>query len=156
VLHASGFEFNYLTHAQQALWVVIITASWQQLSYNFLFFLAALQLIPKTMLEAAVLDGASAWQRFWHVTFPMLSPTTAFLITMNVLYAVFDTFGIIHVMTQGGPGNKTTTLIYKVYEDGFINMDPGGSSAQSVVLMVVVTSLTLLQFWVLEKRVHYV
>jgi sn-glycerol 3-phosphate transport system permease protein len=154
-LKAIGIEFNTLVHAKQALLVVIITASWQQFSYNFLFYYAALKMIPPSILEAAILDGASSWRRFWQISLPLLSPTSFFLLTMNLIYAFFDTFGIIQVMTNGGPGLSTTTLMYKVYKDGFVGMDPGGSSAQSVVLMLVVVSLTLLQFRFLEKRVHY-
>ena len=150
-----GVDFNYVIHAQQALLVVILTASWQQFSYNFLFFFAALKLIPNTLIEAAIMDGASSWRRFWQIIFPLLSPTTFFLLTMNLIYAFFDTFGIIHVITNGGPGYSTTTLIFKVYEDGFVGMDPGSSSAQSVVLMILVVAITLLQFRYLEKKVHY-
>ncbi|KTD30547.1 MULTISPECIES: ABC transporter permease subunit [Legionella] len=154
-LQSIGVHFNYLTHANQALLVIILTASWQQFSYNFLFFFAALKAIPQSLLEAAILDGASAWRRFWQIIFPLLSPTTFFLLVMNLIYAFFDTFGIIDVMTHGGPGNSTTTLIYKVYKDGFVGMDPGSSSAQSVMLMGIVIALTLFQFRYLEKKVHY-
>lgn len=154
-LELLGVNFNYLTHANQALLVVILTASWQQFSYNFLFFFAALKAIPNSLIEAAVIDGASPWRRFWQIIFPLLSPTTFFLLVMNLIYAFFDTFGIIDVMTHGGPGNTTTTLIYKVYKDGFVGMDPGSSSAQSVLLMLIVISLTLIQFRYLEKKVHY-
>jgi sn-glycerol 3-phosphate transport system permease protein len=150
-----GIDFNYLVHAHQALFIVIMTASWQQFSYNFLFFFAALKMIPATLIDAAILDGASSWRRFWQIIFPLLSPTTFFLLVMNLIYSFFDTFGIIHVMTNGGPGYSTTSLIYKVYQDGFVGMDPGSSSAQSVMLMVMVTGLTLLQFRYLEKKVHY-
>ncbi|KTC97964.1 ABC transporter permease subunit [Legionella erythra] len=150
-----GFDFNYLIHGRQALAVVILTAGWQQLSYNFLFFFAALKAIPPSLIDAAIIDGASAWRRFWQVIFPLLSPTTFFLLIMNLIYAFFDTFGIIDVMTGGGPDNGTTTLIYKVYKDGFVGMDPGSSSSQSVVLMLMVVALTLLQFRYLEKKVHY-
>lgn len=150
-----GIDFNYLIHAKQALAVVIITASWQQFSYNFLFFFAALKMIPPSLLEAAIIDGASRWNRFWHIIFPLLSSTSFFLLIMNLIYSFFDTFGIIQVMTNGGPGNYTTTLVYKVYKDGFVGMDPGSSSAQSVVLMLLVIGLTLLQFRYLEKKVHY-
>jgi len=150
-----GVDFNYLTNANQALFVVILTASWQQFSYNFLFFFAALNLIPRSLIDAAIIDGASAWRRFWQIIFPLLSPTTFFLLVMNLIYSFFDTFGIIHVMTNGGPEQRTTTLIYKVYKDGFVGMDPGSSSAQSVMLMIIVIGLTLLQFRYLEKRVHY-
>jgi sn-glycerol 3-phosphate transport system permease protein len=154
-LRCFGIDFNYLVHAKQALFVVILTASWQQFSYNFLFFFAALKLIPSDLMDAAKIDGASGWRRFWDVIFPLLSPTTFFLVTMNLIYSFFDTFGIIHVLTHGGPGHSTTTLIYKVYKDGFIGMDLGSSAAQSVLLMLVVTGLTFLQFRYLEKKVHY-
>lgn len=150
-----GIDFNYLIHPKQALIVVILAASWQQFSYNFLFFLAALKLVPSALIDASIIDGASSWQRFWHVIFPLLSPTAFFLLTMNVIYSFFDTFGIIQVMTQGGPEYSTTTLVYKVYQDGFVGMDPGSSSAQSVILMLMVIGLTWLQFRYLEKKVHY-
>lgn len=148
-------HLNYMVHPGQAMMVVVIAACWQQFSYNFLFFYAGLQAIPESLHEAAKLDGANAWQRFWQITFPLLAPTTFFLLVINVIYAFFDTFGIIQVMTQGGPGNTTTTLVFKVYNDGFLGLDMGSSAAQSVVLMVVVILLTLFQFNYLEKRVHY-
>ncbi len=154
-LQGMGFEFNYLIHAKQALMVVIFTSSWQQFSYNFLFYFAALKMIPQALIEAAILDGASGWRRFWQVIFPLLSPTTFFLLIMNLIYAFFDTFGIIQVMTNGGPGISTTTLVYKVYKDGFISMDPGSSAAQSVLLMLIVVVFTMAQFRYLEKKVHY-
>ena len=154
-LHRFDIDFNYIVHAKQALLVVIMTASWQQFSYNFLFFFAALKMIPPSLIDAAIIDGASSWRRFWQIIVPLLSPTTFFLLIMNLIYSFFDTFGIIHVMTNGGPGHSTTTLIYKVYKDGFVGMDPGSSSAQSVMLMFIVIGLTLLQFRYLEKRVHY-
>jgi len=150
-----GIDFNYLIHAEQALLVVIMAASWQQFSYNFLFFYAALRMVPRDLIDAATIDGASPWCRFWQIIFPLISPTTFFLLIMNLIYSFFDTFGIIHVMTNGGPGYSTTTLIYKVYKDGFVGMDPGSSSTQSVLLMIIVIGLTLLQFRYLEKRVHY-
>ncbi|WP_028373122.1 ABC transporter permease subunit [Legionella lansingensis] len=154
-LQLLGVSFNYLTNPKQALIVVVITASWQQLSYNFLFFFAALKAIPNTLIEAAIIDGASRWQLFWQIIFPLLSPTTFFLLVMNLIYGFFDTFGIIDIMTSGGPNNSTTTLIYKVYKDGFVGMDPGSASAQSVMLMLLVIGLTLIQFRYLEKKVHY-
>lgn len=154
-LNVLGIDFNYLIHPRQALLVIIVTASWQQLSYNFLFYFAALQAVPKSLIEAAIIDGASASRRFWQIVFPLLSPTTFFLLVMNLIYAFFDTFGIIDVLTHGGPDGKTTTLIYKVYKDGFVGMDPGSSAAQSVLLMVFVVGLTLIQFLYLEKKVHY-
>ena len=154
-LHWFGIGFNYSIHPRQALLIIILTASWQQLSYNFIFIYAALHRIPHYFLDAAILDGANAWQRFWQITFPLISPTTFFLIIMNMIYCFFDTFGIIDVITHGGPAYSTTTLIYKVYEDGFVGMDPGGSSAQSVILMGFVIILTFMQFHFLEKKVHY-
>lgn len=155
LLHQFGIEFNYLTHVKQALLVIIIAGSWQQFSYNFLFFFAALKMLPKSLIEAAIMDGASSWRRFWQIIFPLLSPTLFFLLIMNLIYSFFDTFGIIQVMTNGGPGYSTTTLVFKVYKDGFVGMDPGSSAAQSVVLMVIVSVLTFLQFRYLEKKVHY-
>lgn len=153
--HYWGFDFNYLIHPKQALLVVILAASWQQFSYNFLFYFAALKLVPTSIIEAAMLDGAKSYQRFWQIIFPLISPTTFFLFIMNLLYAFFDIFAVIQVVTNGGPGNSTTTLIYKVYQDGFIGMDPGGSAAQSVILMIFVVLFTLLQFRYLEQKVHY-
>jgi len=150
-----GFEFNYMLHPGQALFVVVVAASWQQFSYNFLFFFASLQAIPKSLLEAGMIDGANAWQRFWHIIFPLLSPTTFFLLVINVIYAFFDTFGIIQVMTRGGPGNTTSTLVYKVYNDGFIGLDLGSSAAQSVILMAIVIGLTVIQFKYIDKKVVY-
>lgn len=150
-----GIDFNYLIHPKQALAVIILTASWQQFSYNFLFFLAALQAMPKSLLEAATLDGATSWQRFRQITLPLIAPTTFFLLVMNLIYSFFDTFGIIDVLTKGGPDNKTSTLIYKIYKDGFVGMDPGSSAAQSLILMLMVTGLILFQFRYLERKVHY-
>jgi sn-glycerol 3-phosphate transport system permease protein len=155
LLNKLGVEFNYLIHAKQALIVIIISASWQQFSYNFLFFLAALQSIPSSILEAATLDGASSWHRFWHIIFPLISPTSFFLLITNLMYAFFDTFGIIDVLTNGGPGTSTTTLIYKIYQDGFVGMDLSSSAAQSIFLMIIVVLLTLIQFRYMEKKVHY-
>lgn len=150
-----GMEFNYLTHPFQAMATIIITASWQQFSYNFLFFFAALSAIPKEIIEAATIDGASSWRLFWQIKLPLISPTTFFLLIMNLIYAFFDTFGIIDVMTHGGPAQSTTTLIYKVYQDGFVGFDPTSSSTQSVVLMIVVSLMIWLQFQYVEKKVHY-
>ena len=137
------------------MFVVILTASWQQFSYNFLFYFAALRAIPQTLIDAAIIDGASPRQRFWQIIVPLLSPTTFFLLIMNLIYGFFDTFGIIQVMTHGGPGTSTTNLIYKVYQDGFEGMDLGSSSAQSVLLMIIVVLVSLVQFKYLEKKVHY-
>lgn len=154
-LHQIGIEFDYVNQPHQALIAVILTASWQQFSYNFLFYFAALKAIPLSVIDAAIMDGASLGQRFRQIILPLLSPTTFFLLIMNLIYGFFDTFGIIHVMTRGGPGNSTTNLIYKVYQDGFEGMDLGSSSAQSVLLMILVIVISLLQFKYLEKKVHY-
>ncbi len=153
--HYIGIDWNYLVHPGQAMFVVVIASCWQQFSYNFLFFFAGLQAIPQSLLEAASIDGANAWQRFWHIVFPLLSPTTFFLLVINVIYAFFDTFGVISVMTQGGPGRATSTLVYKVYRDGFIGQDFGASSAQSVILMLIVIGLTVVQFKYIDEKVHY-
>jgi sn-glycerol 3-phosphate transport system permease protein len=154
-LRRLGVEWDYKLDGAQAMLLVILAASWKQVSYNFLFFLAGLQSIQKAVIEAAAIDGAGPARRFWSVVFPLLSPTTFFLLVVNVVYAFFDTFGTIHALTQGGPGKATETLIYKVYVDGVINLDLGGSSAQSVVLMLIVIGLTALQFRYIERRVHY-
>jgi sn-glycerol 3-phosphate transport system permease protein len=150
-----GIDWNYMLHAKQAMWLVIIAAVWQQFSYNFLFFLAGLQAIPKSLLEAAAIDGAGPKRRFFSIVFPLLSPTTFFLLIINMIYAFFDTFGIIQVVTQGGPYDSTNILVYKVYNDGFVGLDLGGSAAQSVVLMVIVIALTVIQFRYIERKVHY-
>lgn len=154
-LHYIGVDFNYVSNPRHALIIVIVTASWQQFSYNFLFYLAGLSRVSKELIDASILDGASSWRRFWQIVFPLLSPTTFFLMIMNLIYAFFDTFGIIHVITNGGPEYTTTTLVYKVYEDGFVGMDPGSSSAQSVMLMLIVTVIMLIQFRYFEEKVHY-
>jgi sn-glycerol 3-phosphate transport system permease protein len=155
MLKSVGIEFNYLTQTWSALAVIILVGSWQQFSYNFIFYIAALNAIPKSLKEAARLDGANAWQLFWQILWPLLSPTTFFLLVMNIIYAFFETFGIIHVLTQGGPGKATTTLMYKVYEDGFLGMDFGIAAAQSVLLMLIVMGLTRIQFKYLDNKVHY-
>lgn len=155
VLNKLGITFNYLIYPKQALLVIIMAASWQQLSYNFLFFFAALKAIPPSLIEAAIIDGASSRRIFWQIMFPLLSPTTFFLLIVNLTYAFFDTFGIIDVLTSGGPYHATTTLIYKIYKDGFVGMDLGSSSAQSVILMIVVSLLIMVQFRYLEKKVYY-
>jgi len=154
-LRRLGVPWDYKLSGVQAMLLVILAASWKQVSYNFLFFLAGLQSIHKAVIEAAAIDGAGPARRFWSVVFPLLSPTTFFLLVVNLVYAFFDTFGTIHALTQGGPGKATETLIYKVYVDGVINLDLGGSSAQSVVLMLIVIGLTALQFRYIERRVHY-
>ena len=150
-----GIDWNYLVNADQALLLLVIAAVWKQVSYNFIFFLAGLQAIPKSLLEAAAMDGAGPFRRFWTVVFPLLSPTTFFLLVMNIVYAFFDTFAIVDATTQGGPGQDTNILVYKVFVDGFRNMDFGGSAAQSVILMVMVIVLTVIQFRFIERRVNY-
>ena len=150
-----GFEWNHLLNGTHAMTLVVAAAVWKQISYNFLFFLAGLQSIPKSLLEAAAIDGASPWRRFWTIVFPLLSPTTFFLLVINIVYAFFDTFAIIDAATRGGPGKDTAILVYKVYYDGFKALDLGGSAAQSVVLMVIVVALTVVQFRFVEKKVNY-
>ena len=154
-MKASGYNWNPVLDGGQAMTLVVIAAAWKQVSYNFLFFLAGLQAIPKSLIEAAAIDGAGKWRRFWTIGFPLLSPTTFFLLVVNLTYAFFDTFGIIHTMTSGGPGRSTTVLVYKVYADGFVGQDLGSSAAQSVILMIVVAVLTVIQFRFIERRVHY-
>ena len=155
VLAAIGIEFNYVINGNQALLLVVFAAVWNQVSYNFLFFLAGLQSIPKSLIEAAAIDGAGPGRRFWDIVFPLLSPTGFFLLVINIIYAFFGTFGIIGSLTQGGPGQATNILVCKVYNDGFRGQDLGGSSAQSVILMIVVIALTFVQFRFIERRVHY-
>jgi sn-glycerol 3-phosphate transport system permease protein len=150
-----GIDWNHLLNGGQAMTLVVMAAVWKQISYNFLFFLAGLQSIPKSLIEAAAIDGAGPWRRFWTIVFPLLSPTTFFLLVINIVYAFFDTFGIIDAATEGGPGKETSILVYKVYYDGFKAMDLGGSAAQSVVLMVIVVALTVVQFRFVEKKVNY-
>jgi sn-glycerol 3-phosphate transport system permease protein len=153
-LNNLGIPWDYKLNGTQALLLVILASAWKQVSYNFLFFLAGLQAIPKSVIEAASMDAGPA-RRFWSIVFPLLSPTTFFLIVVNVVYAFFDTFGVIHALTGGGPAQATETLIYKVYIDGIVNLDLGGSSAQSVILMAVVIALTAIQFRFIERKVHY-
>jgi len=154
-LQSLGYEWNHVLRGGQAMVLVIVAAAWKQISYNFIFFLAGLQSIPKSMLEASAIDGAGPVKRFWTIVFPLISPTTFFLIVVNVVYAFFETFGIIHAVTQGGPYKSTEILVYKVYNDGFVGLDLGGSSAQSVILMIIVVSLTVFQFRYIERRVQY-
>lgn len=155
VMRMFGIDWNYLVDADKALTLLVIAAVWKQVSYNFIFFLAGLQAIPKSLLEAAAMDGAGPFRRFWTVVFPLLSPTTFFLLVMNIVYAFFDTFAIVDATTMGGPGQDTNILVYKVFVDGFRNMDFGGSAAQSVILMVMVIILTVIQFRFIERRVNY-
>ncbi len=154
-LRLMGIDWNHLLNGGQAMTLVVMAAVWKQISYNFLFFLAGLQSIPKSLIEAAAIDGARPWRRFWTIVFPLLSPTTFFLLVINIVYAFFDTFGIIDAATEGGPGKDTSILVYKVYYDGFKAMDLGGSASQSVVLMVIVVALTVVQFRFVEKKVNY-
>jgi len=154
-LRQLGVNWNHTLNGGQAMALVIIAAAWREISYNFLFFLAGLQAIPHSFIEAAAIDGAGPWRRFWTIVFPLLSPTAFFLIVVNIVYAFFDTFGVIHALTRGGPSYATNILVYKVFNDGFINLDLGGSAAQSVILMLVVISLTVIQFRFIERKVHY-
>jgi sn-glycerol 3-phosphate transport system permease protein len=154
-LRAAGLDWNHLLNGNHAMTLIVMAAVWNQISYNFLFFLAGLQSIPKSLVEAAAIDGAGPWRRFWTVQFPLLTPTTFFLLVINIVYAFFNTFGIVDAATQGGPGKDTAILVYKVYFDGFKALDLGGSAAQSVVLMVIVIALTVVQFRYVEKRVNY-
>ncbi|MGM3276130.1 sn-glycerol-3-phosphate ABC transporter permease UgpA [Ralstonia sp. 24A2] len=150
-----GVDWNYVLNGEQALFLVVVIAAWKQISYNFLFFLAGLQSIPKSLIEAAAIDGAGPWKRFWSIVFPLLSPTTFFLMVVNVVYAFFDTFAIIDSVTQGGPFKATETLVFKVYQDGVRGLDIGGSAAQSVILMGLVIVLTIVQFRYVERKVQY-
>jgi sn-glycerol 3-phosphate transport system permease protein len=154
-LRAAGVDWNPLLDGNQAAALIILAAAWKQISYNFLFFLAGLQAIPKSVFEAAAIDGARPMRRFWTVTFPLLSPTIFFLLVVNIVYAFFDTFGIIDTMTRGGPGTSTVTLVYKVYSDGLLGGNLGSSAAQSVILMVMVIVLTGIQFRFVERKVTY-
>jgi sn-glycerol 3-phosphate transport system permease protein len=135
--------------------LVVVASAWNRISYNFLFFLAGLQAIPRSVIEAAAIDGAHFWKRFWTIVIPLLSPTTFFLLVVNIVYAFFETFGVIHTITAGGPQQTTTILVYKVYADGFVGQDLGSSAAQSVILLLLVGILTIVQFRFIEKRVHY-
>jgi len=154
-LRKSGIQWNALLNGDQAMLLIVMAAVWKQISYNFLFFLAGLSSIPKSLIEAAAIDGAGPWRRFWTIVFPLLSPTTFFLLVINIVYAFFDTFGIVDAATEGGPGKDTSILVYKLYYDGFKALDLGGSAAQSVVLMVIVVTLTVIQFRFVEKKVNY-
>jgi sn-glycerol 3-phosphate transport system permease protein len=154
-LRSLGIQWDWVLQGDQALLLVVIAATWKQISYNFLFFLAGLQSIPKSLIEAAAIDGAGPMRRFWTIVFPLLSPTAFFLLVVNIVYAFFDTFGVIDATTQGGPAGATQILVYKVYYDGVKAADLGGSSAQSVILMVIVIALTVVQFRYVERRVQY-
>jgi sn-glycerol 3-phosphate transport system permease protein len=150
-----GIDWNHYLNKSQAMGLVIMAAAWKQVAYNFLFYLAAMQSIPKSVIEAAAIDGAGPLKRFWTIVFPLISPTTFFLIVINAVYAFFDTFGIIHAVTQGGPAGSTNILVYKVYNDGFVGLDLGGSAAQSVILMILVIAMTVVQFRFVERKVEY-
>lgn len=154
-LQGMGFEWDHVLNGNHAMALIVIASIWKYLSYNFLFFLAGLQSIPHSLIEAATIDGATPWKRFWSIVFPLLSPTTFFLLVINVVHAFFETFAIVDATTSGGPGKDTAILVYKVYYDGFKAMDINGSAAQSVVLMVIVIALTVIQFRFVEKKVHY-
>ena len=155
VLTVFGVDWNHKLNGAQAMTLVVIAATWKQISYNFLFFLAGLHSIPRSLIESASIDGAGPMRRFWTITFPLLSPTTFFLVVVNIVYAFFDTFGIIHAVTQGGPAKATEILVYKVYNDGFVGLDLGGSAAQSVILMALVIGMTVIQFRYIERKVQY-
>jgi sn-glycerol 3-phosphate transport system permease protein len=150
-----GYEFNFVINGGQALFLVILAATWNQISYNFLFFLAGLQSVPRSLMEAAAIDGAGPVWRFWTITLPLLSPTAFFLLVVNIIYAFFGTFGVIDAMTKGGPARATEILVFKVYNDGFRGQDFGGSAAQSAILMAIVVALTVIQFRFIERRVQY-
>ena len=154
-LKALGYDWNHTLQGDQAMFLVILASSWGRISYNFLFFLAGLQAIPKSIIEAAAIDGASFWKRFRTIVIPLLSPITFFLLVVNIVYAFFDTFGVIHTITSGGPEQSTTILVYKVFSDGFVSQDLGSSAAQSVILLVLVGILTVIQFKYIERKVHY-
>jgi sn-glycerol 3-phosphate transport system permease protein len=154
-LRTMGFNWNPLLNGNHAMTLVVMAAVWKQISYNFLFFLAGLQAIPRSVIEAAAIDGAGPMRRFWTVIFPLLSPTTFFLLVVNVVYVFFDTFGIIDAVTKGGPAGATTTMVYKVFADGRLGGDLGGSAVQSVFLMIIVIGLTTIQFRYVERKVQY-
>jgi len=150
-----GYDWNHVLNEGEAMGLVVVASSWGRISYNFLFFLAGLQAIPKSVIEAAAIDGAHFWTRFRTIVFPLLSPTTFFLLVVNIVYSFFETFGVIHTITSGGPQQATTILVYKVYSDGFVGQDLGSSAAQSVILLIVVSILTVIQFKYIERKVHY-
>lgn len=155
LLDMIGIDWNHYLNGKQAMALVIFAAAWKQIAYNFLFYLAAMQSIPRSVIEAAAIDGAGPFRRFRDIVFPLVAPTTFFLLVINAVYAFFDTFGIIHAVTQGGPANSTTILVYKVFSDGFVGLDLGGSAAQSVILMMLVIGMTIVQFRYVEKKVDY-
>ena len=150
-----GIDWNPVLNGSDAFFMVVMASAWKQVSYNFVFFMAGLQAVPKSLIEAAAMDGAGPMRRFWTITLPMLSPTLFFVTVMNIIYSFFETFGVIHAVTQGGPGGATNILVYKVYQDGFIGLNLGSSAAQSVVLMGLIVVITLVQFKYVERKVHY-
>ena len=150
-----GYDWNHVLNEGEAMGLVVVASAWGRISYNFLFFLAGLQAIPRSVIEAAAIDGAHFWTRFRTIVFPLLSPTTFFLLVVNIIYSFFETFGVIHTITSGGPQQATTILVYKVYADGFVGQDLGSSAAQSVILLAIVSVLTVIQFKYIERRVHY-
>lgn len=154
-LGAVGIDWNHYVNGDQALLMVIVAAAWKQVSYNFLFILSGLQSIPKSLIEAAAIDRAGPVRRFWSITFPLLTPTTFFLLVVNLVYAFFDTFSLIHATTEGGPADATSILVFKVYATGFVGQDYGGSAAQSVILMALVIAMTFIQFRYVERKVNY-
>ncbi|MDA7598877.1 sn-glycerol-3-phosphate ABC transporter permease UgpA [Alphaproteobacteria bacterium] len=150
-----GYDWNHVLNGGEAMGLVVVASAWGRISYNFLFFFAALQAVPRSVIEAAAIDGARFWRRFYTIVLPLLSPTTFFLLVVNIVYSFFETFGVIHTITSGGPQQTTTILVYKVFSDGFVGQDLGSSAAQSVVLLFVVGALTVVQFKFIEKKVHY-
>lgn len=154
-LSALGIDWNYNVNGNQAMLLMVIAAVWRQVAYNFLFFLAGLQAVPSSLLEAAAIDGAGPTKRFWTIIFPLLTPTTFFLLVIDIVYSLFQTFGLIDAITQGGPGNATNILVYEVYRTGFVGLDLGSSAAQSVILMLLVIAMTFVQFRFIERRVSY-
>jgi sn-glycerol 3-phosphate transport system permease protein len=150
-----GIDWNPVLYGGDAMAMIVMASAWKQVSYNFVFFMAGLQAIPKSLIEAAAIDGAGPFKRFWFISFPLLSPTFFFLTVMNIIYSFFETFGVIHTVTQGGPGGATNILVYKVYQDGFVGLNLGSSAAQSVVLMTLIIVITFLQFRFVEKKVQY-
>jgi sn-glycerol 3-phosphate transport system permease protein len=155
MLKGIGIDFNYVSNGNQALLLIVLASVWNQVSYNFLFFLAGLQSIPRSLIEAAAIDGAGPGRRFWDIVFPLLSPTGFFLLVVNTIYALIGTFGVVDALTKGGPAKATEIAVFKIYNDGFRGQDLGGSSAQSVILMIVMILLTVVQFRFIERRVHY-
>lgn len=150
-----GINWNPLLESSHAMLLIVLASAWKNVSYNFVFFLAGLQAIPHSLIEAAAMDGASPFKRFWAITVPLLSPTMFFVTVMTIIFSFFESFGIIHAVTQGGPGGSTNILVYKVYQDGFIGLNLGSSSAQSIVLMSIIILITFLQFKYVERKVHY-